>query len=104
MTRIQSVADGIPDLETRWVSGEESIRQLCEQWRPETLIVDLQAQELRPLEEVRALKAALLDPPIHVVGYLPHVDLELRERAREAGVDRILVRSAFSKLLPELLR
>ena len=38
-----------------------------------------------------------------VVGFVSHVDTEAIARARAAGVDRVLARSRFVELLPELL-
>ena len=38
-----------------------------------------------------------------IVGFVSHVDTETINRARAAGVDRVLARSRFVELLPELL-
>jgi hypothetical protein len=38
-----------------------------------------------------------------VVGFVSHVDAATAERARAAGVDRVLARSRFVELLPDLL-
>ncbi len=56
------------------------------------------------LEAVKELKADARTRSIPVVATYPHVDVELRRRALEAGCDRVLPRSAFATLLPELLR
>ena len=37
------------------------------------------------------------------IGFVSHVDAETAKRAREAGIDRILARSRFVEILPELL-
>ncbi|MBI1796026.1 MAG: response regulator [Candidatus Eisenbacteria bacterium] len=69
---------------------------------PDLVIVDLSAGRA-VLDAVRALKA---DPDARrtpVVGFYPHVDGALREAAREAGVDSILPRSAFTARLAALL-
>jgi hypothetical protein len=39
-----------------------------------------------------------------VIGYLSHVQGELKQKAHEAGCDMVLARSAFSQNLPNLLR
>lgn len=65
------------------------------------LVVDLTCAGAEPLELVREVKAL---SPITVIGFLPHVQTELRERALEAGCDSVLARSAFAQKLPELLR
>jgi hypothetical protein len=38
-----------------------------------------------------------------VAGFVSHVDTETIHRAREAGIDRVLPRSQFVQVLPELL-
>lgn len=56
-------------------------------------------QELLPL-----VKARRADRPPVVVGYGPHVDLELRQRALSAGCSAVVGRSAVAKDLRSLLR
>jgi hypothetical protein len=38
-----------------------------------------------------------------VVGFVSHVDVETVNRARAAGIDQVLARSAFVERLPDLL-
>ncbi|MBV9211197.1 MAG: hypothetical protein JOZ52_11235, partial [Acidobacteria bacterium] len=40
---------------------------------------------------------------IPLVGFFSHVQTELQRRGAQAGYDRILPRSAFSKNLPQIL-
>jgi hypothetical protein len=39
-----------------------------------------------------------------VVAFGPHVEVDLFERARRAGADRVFARGAFDRNLPEILR
>ncbi|HYO62276.1 MAG TPA: hypothetical protein VER08_01325 [Pyrinomonadaceae bacterium] len=41
---------------------------------------------------------------VPLVGFFSHVHTELQRRALDAGFDRVLPRSAFTKRLPEILR
>jgi hypothetical protein len=66
-----------------------------------TVLVDL-ADGARAIEAVSALKARPQAPL--VVAFGPHREGEAFRRAREAGADRVLARSAFVERLPELLR
>ncbi len=66
-----------------------------------TVLVDL-ADGARAIEAVGALKAGP-EAPV-VVAFGPHREGEAFKRAREAGADRVLARSAFVERLPELLR
>ena len=70
---------------------------------PSLVVIDLDERRFDALELVRALKADPATARAVVIGYFPHVLAELRERAIEAGCDRVLPRSAFSRQLHELL-
>lgn len=62
------------------------------------LIVDLnQAGALEAAIEWKRVSSA------EVVGFVSHVDAETIARARAAGIDRILPRSRFVEILPDLL-
>ena len=68
------------------------------------VILDLNSLRIGPLDVVAALKAdpALAATP--TVGFVSHVQADLIAQARQAGVDRVMARSAFVVELPELLR
>jgi CheY-like chemotaxis protein len=83
--------------------ADQPLHRLCEASQPCVLILDLQDPSLDPLGEVARIKAGPLSDKVEIIGFLPHVRLDLRDAARKAGVDRILVRSAFTKLLPQIL-
>lgn len=71
--------------------------------RPALVIFDLNSVRMRPLETLAHLKS---DPELNTIptlGFVSHVDAETIERAREAGIDDVLARSAFVARLPELL-
>jgi DNA-binding NarL/FixJ family response regulator len=55
---------------------------------------------LDAVEKIRAEKSTSSLP---IVGFLSHVDQELRRRAEAAGVTRVLARSEFSETLPDLV-
>jgi hypothetical protein len=56
-----------------------------------------------PLGTVAALKADAATSAIRTVGYVSHVQTDLIEAARQAGVDEVMARSAFAARLPEIL-
>jgi CheY-like chemotaxis protein len=71
--------------------------------RPALVIFDLNATTLRPLDAVAALKA---DPDLRAIptlGYVSHVQTDLIDAARRAGIDEVLARSAFSDQLGRIL-
>jgi PleD family two-component response regulator len=71
--------------------------------RPALVILDLNSTRAEPLATVAAMKAdpALADIP--TVGFVSHVQAELIDAAREAGVTEVMARSAFTMKLPEIL-
>jgi CheY-like chemotaxis protein len=65
---------------------------------PALVIIDLNCRSVDPLALVGKLKG------IRLIGYLSHVQGELKQKAQEAGCDVVLARSAFSRDLPQILR
>jgi len=72
--------------------------------RPTLMIIDLNCTALDPLQLIRTLKADENLKKIRVIGYVSHVQGELKQAAQQAGCDMVLARSAFSQNLPQLLR
>ncbi len=66
------------------------------------LIIDLNSTKFAALEVIAMLKAQS-QLSTTILGFLSHVQIDLRRQAEEAGCDYILPRSAFSQLLPEIL-
>ena len=71
---------------------------------PAVIIIDLNCACLNPLHLIRSLKADPALSKIDVVGYVSHVQGELKQQAQEAGCDMVLARSAFSQNLPQILK
>ena len=71
---------------------------------PALIIVDLNCARIDPLHLVAALKANPETSAISLIGYLSHVQGELKQQAQEAGCDTVLARSAFSQNLPQILK
>jgi PleD family two-component response regulator len=71
---------------------------------PALIIVDMNFQSVDPLNLIRKLKADENTKRINLVGYLSHIQGELKQQAQEAGCDMVLARSAFSQNLPQLLK
>ena len=71
--------------------------------QPSLVILDLNSGKLRPMEVVATLKA---DPDlkhIETLGFVSHVQTDVISAARNAGIDTVLARSAFSDRLGEIL-
>jgi hypothetical protein len=70
---------------------------------PSLLIFDLNNAGAKPLTTIPKLKAKL-KKGTSIIGFLSHVQGDLKQKAHEAGCDMVLPRSAFSQNLPQLLR
>jgi PleD family two-component response regulator len=70
---------------------------------PSLVIFDLNNQRADPLGTVAAMKADAALSSIPTVGYVSHVQGDVIEAARRAGVGEVLARSAFSEHLPAIL-
>jgi len=71
--------------------------------KPSLIIFDLNNAGAKPLSTIARLKTKLKKHTT-VIGFLSHVQGELKVKALEAGCDMVLPRSAFSQNLPQLLR
>jgi len=67
------------------------------------VVVDLNDQGLAALELVGALRAEEAFGELPIVGFLSHVQVDLKAQAEEAGVTEVVARSVFSAKLPEIL-
>ncbi len=68
------------------------------------MIVDLNHRSGKAIEAARAIKSDPATSRVFVLGFLSHVQADLAREARQAGLDAVMARSAFSQQLPELLR
>jgi CheY-like chemotaxis protein len=71
--------------------------------RPSLIIFDLNNAAAKPLASIPRLKRELKKDTT-IIGFLSHVQGDLKVKALEAGCDMVLPRSAFSQNLPQLLR
>jgi CheY-like chemotaxis protein len=72
--------------------------------QPALIIMDINFQGIDPLSLIRKLKADEQTKGINLIGYLSHVQGELKLQAQEAGCDMVMPRSAFSQNLPQILK
>jgi PleD family two-component response regulator len=70
---------------------------------PSLLILDLNNPRTNPLAIVAGMKADAALASIPTVGYASHVQTDVIDAARQAGVDQVLARSAFTQHLAQIL-
>jgi CheY-like chemotaxis protein len=72
--------------------------------QPALIIIDLNYQGIDPLKLIRELKEGVGTKGIGLIGYLSHIQVELKRQAQEAGCNMVLARSAFSQNLLQILQ
>jgi CheY-like chemotaxis protein len=71
---------------------------------PVLVIVDLNAASLHPIKLIEKIKANEETKNISILGYVSHVQGELKQKAHDIGCDMVLAKSAFSVNLPMILK
>lgn len=71
--------------------------------RPSLIVFDLNNANAKPLTLIPKLKAKL-KKSTSIIGFLSHLQGDLKVKAVEAGCDMVMPRSAFSQNLPNLMR
>jgi PleD family two-component response regulator len=70
---------------------------------PDLLVLDLNSARFEPLALLQTIRSDEATEGVSTVGFLSHVQKDLAVAAREAGCDRVVARSAFTKDLPRIL-
>jgi CheY-like chemotaxis protein len=71
--------------------------------KPSLIIVDLNSNSMKPLQVISKLRSKF-KKGTSIVGFVSHVQGDLKVKASEAGCDVVMPRSAFSQTLPNMLR
>jgi CheY-like chemotaxis protein len=105
MAKIQETARKL-NVKVEFVKSDkelmEKMRQNGEE-KPSLIIFDLNNASVKPLTLIPKLKTKL-KKGTSIIGFLSHVQGDLKQKAHEVGCDMVLPRSAFSQNLPQLLR
>ncbi len=72
--------------------------------KPSVIIFDLNFDDVQPLDLITKLKGNAEYKGVSLIGYLSHVQGELKQAAQDAGCDMVMARSAFSQNLPQILK
>lgn len=79
------------------------ILALSEEDKPALVVFDLGNTNAKPLTLIPKFKTKY-KKSVSIIGFLSHLQGELKMKAAEAGCDTVMPRSAFSQSLPNLLR
>jgi PleD family two-component response regulator len=72
--------------------------------RPSLIVFDLNFEAVEPLKLISKLKGSSETKGVSLIGYLSHIQAELKQQAQEAGCDMVLARSAFSQNMPQIFK
>jgi CheY-like chemotaxis protein len=90
-------------VETYFERSRDRVVETVRDRQPTLVIFDLNSSRLAPMTAISALKADPRLKAIRTLGYVSHVDATTAAEAREAGIDQVMARSAFSDRLAEIL-
>ena len=105
MAKIQETARKL-NVKVEFVKTDKEIMEKMQQngeEKPSLIIFDLNNANAKPLTLIPKLKSKL-KKGTSIIGFLSHVQGDLKQKAHEVGCDMVLPRSAFSQNLPQLLR
>jgi CheY-like chemotaxis protein len=71
---------------------------------PAVIILDLNNSTLKPLDVIAKLKNDEATSKVKLLGFVSHVQADLKEAAEEKGCDVVMPRSAFSQNLAAILK
>jgi CheY-like chemotaxis protein len=84
------------------IKSDEQLREITTDL-PSLTVIDLNSDRIDPLRAIQFLKSDPRSSAIPVVGFLSHIQVELKRQAEEAGCDYVIPRSVFSQMLPEII-
>ena len=101
-SKIRGTAEAL-GVSARFARSLEALIEAARLASPALIICDLHSQKVDPMELAKQLKADEQLRSIPLLGFFSHVQTELKNNAEQAGFDRVIPRSAFSKDLGEIL-
>jgi len=106
IAKIQETARKL-GVKVEFVKGDKEtltrLTEMSEAERPTLVVFDLNNLSAKPMSLIPKLKAKL-KKATSIVGFLSHLQGDLKMKAMEAGCDTVMPRSAFSQSLPNMLR
>jgi len=72
--------------------------------KPSLIVFDLNFEAVDPLKLIATLKSSAETKGVSLIGYLSHLQSELKVQAQEAGCNMVLARSAFTQNMLMIFR
>jgi hypothetical protein len=107
LAKIQETARKL-GVKVEFIKGEnkDAVARICEapeNEKPALLVFDLNNLNAKPMTLIPKFKSKF-KKAVSIIGFLNHLQGDLKMKAVEAGCDSVMPRSAFSQSLPILLR
>jgi PleD family two-component response regulator len=91
-------------LAIEFVKEPQEVLDKAKDGHPSLIVLDLNLEGAEPLKLIASLKSGSQTKGISLIGYLSHVQGELKLQAQDAGCDMVMARSAFSQNLPQIFK
>ena len=101
-SKISETADTL-GIEARFPRNRRKVLEAIRESPPDLLVLDLNSARFEPLDLLQTIRSDEIGRQTPTVGFLSHVQRDLAVAAREAGCDRVMARSAFTRDLPKVL-
>jgi PleD family two-component response regulator len=104
VAKIQEVSRKL-NVKVEFVKSDKDIAEKTEgsEEKPSLIIVDLNSNGIKPLPVITKMRSKY-KKATSIVGFVSHVQGDLKVKAQEAGCDVVMPRSAFSQNLVSILR
>jgi CheY-like chemotaxis protein len=104
VAKIQEIARKL-NVKVEFVKTDKDIAEKTEnsEEKPSLIIVDLNSNGIKPLPVITKMRSKY-KKNTSIVGFVSHVQGDLKVKAQEAGCDVVMPRSAFSQNLANILR
>jgi CheY-like chemotaxis protein len=104
VAKIQEISRKL-NVKVEFVKSDKDIAEKTEntEEKPSLIIVDLNSNSIKPLPVISKMRSRY-KKATSIVGFVSHVQGDLKMKAQEAGCDVVMPRSAFSQNLPNILR
>jgi PleD family two-component response regulator len=90
-------------LDVEFLKNEKDVLDKAHE-KPMLVILDLNANSMNPVHMIEKLKGNADLKGISIIGFVSHVQGELKQKAQDAGANMVMARSAFSQNLQQILR
>ena len=102
-SKIRATAQAV-NVQLTFARGLDQLMTSAAEFKPDLIVIDLHSQKVDALSLAQSLKSSDDLKSIPLLGFFSHVETELQQSALEAGFDRVIPRSLFSRDLAIILK